>query len=78
MFQVCHVFLSVHCILVVTCRERADLLAILCVMFYCDFVTFSCGVLGQVWCLIVSISDRCLLSYFLNYLFAGHALAQFS
>ena len=21
---------------------------------YCDFVTFPCGVLGQVWCLIVS------------------------
>ena len=61
---VCHVFLSVHCSLVVTCWERADLLTILCVMFYCDFVTFPCGVLGQVWCLVVSISDLCLLSYF--------------
>ena len=28
------------------------------------FVTFPCGVLGQVWCLIVSIPDVCLLSYF--------------
>ena len=49
----------------VTCWERADLLAFLCVMFYCGFVSFPCGVLGQVWCLIVSISDLCLLSYFL-------------
>ena len=28
------------------------------------FVTFLCGVLGKVWCLIVLISDSCLLSYF--------------
>ena len=54
-FRVCGVFLFVHCSLVVTCWARADLLALLCVMFYCVFVTFPCGVLGQVWCLIVSI-----------------------
>ena len=35
MFCVCHVFMSVHCSLVVTCWERADLLALLYVMFYC-------------------------------------------
>ena len=46
------------------CCERAGLLAVLCVMFSCVFVTFSCGVLGQVWYLIVLISDLCLLSYF--------------
>ena len=63
-FRVCHVFLSVRCSLEVTCWERADLLALLCVMFYCVFVTFQCRVLGQVWCLIVLISDLCLLSYF--------------
>ena len=51
------VFLSVHWSLVVTCWERADLLTLLYV-----FVTFPCGILGQVVCLIVSISDRCLLS----------------
>ena len=34
------------------------------VMFYCVFVTFPCGILGQVWYLIVSIPDRCHLSYF--------------
>ena len=61
---VCRVFLSVHCSLVITCWERADLLALMSNMFYCVFVTFQCGVLGQVWCLIVSISDLCLLSYF--------------
>ena len=33
-------------------------------MFYCVFVTFHCGVLGQVLILIVSIPDLCLLTYF--------------
>ena len=31
---------------------------------YCIFVTFPCGILGQVSYLIVSFSDLCLLSYF--------------
>ena len=52
MFRVCHVFLSVCCSLVVTCWERADFL-----VFYCVYVTFPCGTLGQVQCLIVPISD---------------------
>ena len=39
------------------------LLALLCMMFSCVFVTFSYGVLGQVWYLILSIPDRCLLPY---------------
>ena len=34
------------------------------VMFNCVFVTFPCGILGQVWCLVVSIPDLCLISYF--------------
>ena len=34
------------------------------VMFNCVFVTFPCGILGQVWCLIVSMSDLCRHSYF--------------
>ena len=33
-------------------------------MFYCVFVTFLFGVLGQVGYLIVSIPDICLLTYF--------------
>ena len=32
-------------------------------MFYCVFTTFTCGVLGKVWCLLVSVPDLCLLSY---------------
>ena len=31
---------------------------------YCIFVTFSCGILGQVWNLIVSLPDLSLLSYY--------------
>ena len=31
---------------------------------YCIFVTFACGILGQVWYLIVSFTDLCHLSYF--------------
>ena len=45
---------------------RADLLALLYVMFYCVFINFPYGVLGQVWYLIVSILDICLLPYFLS------------
>ena len=50
-----HGFASVHCCLVATCLERADLLAL--VYNVCVFVTFSFGILGQVWYLIVSITD---------------------
>ena len=32
-------------------------------MFNCVFVTFPCGILGQIWKLIVSIPDLCSLSY---------------
>ena len=44
--------------------ERANLLVLLYVMVSCVFVTFPCGVLGQVWYLIISIPDLCLLTYF--------------
>ena len=37
---------------------------LLFVMFNCVFVTFPCGILRQVWYLIVSIPDLCRLSYF--------------
>ena len=65
MFRVWHALLSVHCSLVVTCWEMAYLLALLYVMGFCVIVTFPFGVLGQVWCLIVSIPDLCLLTYFI-------------
>ena len=56
----------VHCSLVVTCCKEPGLLALLYMVFSCVFVTFSCGVLCQVWYLIVSIPDICLLSYFVT------------
>ena len=37
--------LPVPCSLLITCSDRADLLAHLCVMFSCVFVTFPNGVL---------------------------------
>ena len=55
-------FASVHCCLVVTCWERAALLALVGDV-YCYFVTFLCGILDQVWYFIVSFPDLCLLSY---------------
>ena len=33
------------------------------VMSYCEFVTFRCGILGQVWYLIASIPDLYPRSY---------------
>ena len=38
---VCHTVLSVPCSLVNTCWEKADLLALFYMMFYCVFVTFT-------------------------------------
>ena len=59
---VSHAFAPVYCYLVIT-WERADLLALVGYV-YCIFVTFPCGILGQVWYQIVSFPDLCLLSYF--------------
>ena len=53
--------MSVPCNLVITCWKRANLLAILCVMFPCVSVTFPLGVSGQPWYLIVLITNFCLL-----------------
>ena len=33
-------------------------------VFDCIFVTFQCGILGQVWYFIVLIPDLCRRSYF--------------
>ena len=60
---VSHAFASVHCCLMATCWERADILAFVGDA-YCIFVTFPCGILGQVWYLIVSFPELCCLSYF--------------
>ena len=58
-----HALASVHCCLVVTCWERADLFALVGDV-YCIFVTYQCGILCQMWYLIVLFPDRCRLSYF--------------
>ena len=55
---VSHNFASVHC-----CWERGYLLALVCDV-YCISVTFPCHILGQLWYLIVSFPDLCLLSHF--------------
>ena len=47
----------------VTCWEKAVLLALVGDV-YCIFVIFPCGILDQVWYLIVSFPDLCRLSYF--------------
>ena len=49
MYHVCHAFFSVHCSLVVTCWERAELLALLCVMFLFCFCLFP------IWCLLSGV-----------------------
>ena len=53
---------SVCLCLVVTCWERADLLALVCgvLLLVCHF---QIGFLGQVWYLIVWILDLCTLTY---------------
>ena len=39
---------------------------LLFVMFNCIFVTFPCGILGQMWYCIVSIPDLCRLYFFVG------------
>ena len=51
--------------------KLADLLALV-VDVNCIFVTFLCGILGQVRYLIVSFPDLCLLSYIVD----AHILYQ--
>ena len=51
----CYAVLSATCSLMITCCERADLLALLCVLFSC--VTFPNGGPGQMWYLSVAIPD---------------------
>ena len=53
----CQAFASVHCCLVVPGLQKADIFIgsrLCCLIAF--FVTFLCGILGQVWYLIVSIS----------------------
>ena len=68
-YCVLHPSTSVHCCLVVTCWEMADLLALVGDV-YCIFATFPCGILGQVWYLIVSFPDLYLLFTFILNIYA--------
>ena len=52
---------SICMCLVVTCWERANLLALICGVYLWVF-HFPIGILGQVWYLIVSIPDICTLT----------------
>ena len=54
---------SVYMCLVVTCWERADLLALVYGVLLWD-CHFPIGIMCQVWYLIVSIPDLCTLIYF--------------
>ena len=67
MDYLCFCILCFSCfrVCVVTCREKADLLALVGDV-YCICVTFPCGILGQVWYVIVSFPDLCRLSYFVT------------
>ena len=70
---VCHAFASAHCCL----AGKGPTSLLLFVMFNCVFVTFPCGILGQVWYLIVLIPDLCRLSYFHMYKSVGVRFADF-
>ena len=63
MFRVCHALQPCGHM-----PRKANLLALLYVLFTCVFVTFPRGVLGAVWYLIVSVPDLCLqyILYTLN------------
>ena len=77
MFHVCHAVLPVNCSLVVTCWERADLLALMFVMVYCVFVPIPYVVLDQEWYLSESIPYLCLLPYFHMGIFAYYQFALY-
>ena len=57
-----HLCASVYMCLVVTCWERAVLLALVCgiKLWVCHF---PIGILGHVWYLILSIPNLCTLTY---------------
>ena len=62
MFRVCHAFFSVHCSLVGTCWERANLLVCFYVnLFFLCVLTIS---LVVPFVRRVSINDLCLLTFF--------------
>ena len=63
LYRVCHAFASAHCCPVVTCLERADLLALLCGVNLCG-CDFPIWYPGSRVVLVLSISGLCPLSNF--------------
>ena len=64
---VCLVFVKLLHLIIAALRSPAGkglTSWLLFVMFNCVFVTFPCGILGQVWYVTVSIPDLCRLLYF--------------
>ena len=53
------------CVFIAALWSPAGKGSAVCDVFYI-FVTFTCGVLGPVWYLFVSIPDLCLLTYLQN------------
>ena len=62
----CPVFVMLSCLFISALWSPAGKGLTSWISFYVllCFVTFPCGILGQVWYLIVSIPDLCHLSYF--------------
>ena len=58
--------MSGPCSIVIISWEKADLLALLCVVFSSVFIMSKYGILGQVWYLILLISNICSSLYFNN------------
>ena len=67
LYYFCFVFVMFFCLFIAALwspgvKELTSWLTF--VMFNCVFVTFPCGILGQVWYFIASIPDLCPFSYF--------------
>ena len=66
LFYLCLVFFMLLCLFIAALWSPAGkglTSLLLFVMLNYVFVTFPCGILGQLWSLIVSILDLCCLSY---------------
>ena len=61
---VCHAFARLFIAALWSPAEKGLTSWLSFVMFNCVLVTFLCGIMGQVWYLIVSIPDLCCFSYF--------------
>ena len=67
LYYLCLVFFMLLCLFIAALWSPAGkglTFWLLFVLFNCVFVTLPCGILGQVWNLIVLIPDLCCLSNF--------------